>query len=50
MTITAPVYKWERLNRPIRRWIGAAETIDGETVGDRMRRFFGEANACPEIV
>ena len=33
VTITAPVFKWGMLNRPIRRWIGAAETIDGGNVG-----------------
>ena len=50
MTLTAPVYKWEMLNRLIRRWIGAAETIDRETADERRRRFFADANAYPEIV
>ena len=31
MTLTAAVYKWERLNRIIRRWKGLPETADGES-------------------
>ena len=28
-TLAAPVYKWERLNRILRRWIGIPVTVEG---------------------
>ena len=50
MTLTAAIYKWERLNRVIRRWLGLPETVDEESAEERRRRYFAEANMYPEIV
>ena len=50
VTFTAAIYKWERLNRLIRRWRGLPERAEGEIPTERRKRFFAEANAHPEIV
>ena len=50
MTLTSPVCKWGGLNRLIRRWIGAPETIAGGVSGSEGRRFFFDANTYQGIV
>ena len=49
-TLTAPVFKWERLIWLIRQWVGPPEAIEGKSSDGGRRRFFTEANRYPEIV
>ena len=50
VTLTAAVYKWERLSRLIRRWAGLPEIVDGETAMGQKSRFSREADEYPAIV
>ena len=50
LTFTTAIYKWERLNRLIRRFRGLPETVPGETIAAKKERMFQDAVNYPAIV
>ena len=47
VTLAAAVYKWGRLNRLIRRWVGLPEIVEGETPQGQNARFFRGGKRTP---